>query len=119
MYSQVLNYKMDSTCMIKHVKEDQVMHDTPVDQQNQDGSPISAKNLNHWIGRWCQGGTPNFHGSLSLGKQSRKSNTPPDCLEGQFPSIQAMAMMGRVMNKLRPCELQKKGPSVVWKTEGL
>lgn len=114
MHSQVLDYKMDSTRTIKHVKEDQLM-----DQQNKDGSSISAKNLNHWIGRWCQGGTPNFHGSLSLGKQSRKSNTPPDCLEGQFPSIAAMAMMGRVMNKLRPCELEKKGPSVVWKTEGL
>lgn len=119
MYSQVLDYKRDNTCMIKHVKEDQLMHDTPMERQNQEMSPISTKNLNHWIGRWCQGGTPNFHGSLSLGKQSRKSNTPPDCLEGQFPSIAAMAMMGRVMNKLRPCELEKKGPSVVWKTEGL
>uniref|UniRef100_A0ACD5VGU0 Uncharacterized protein n=2 Tax=Avena sativa TaxID=4498 RepID=A0ACD5VGU0_AVESA len=119
MYRQVLDHNRDSTCMIKHVKEDILMHDTLLDQQNQDGSPISAKSLNHWIGRWCQGGTPNFHGSLSLGKQSRKSNTPPDCLEGQFPSIAAMAMMGRVMNKLRPCELEKKGPSVVWKTDGL
>lgn len=119
VFGQVLDYKRDSACMIKQVKEDQVVHETLMDQQNQDASPMSTKSLNHWIGRWCQGGSPSFHGASSPGKQSRKSNTPPDCLEGQFPSIAAMAMMGRVMNKLRPCELEKRGPSVVWKTEGL
>ncbi|KQK09239.1 uncharacterized protein LOC100844984 [Brachypodium distachyon] len=119
MFGEVLDYKRDRTSMIKHVKEDQLMHETSMEQENQDLSSISAKSLNDWIGRWCQGGTPSFHGTSSLGKQSRKSTSPPDCLEGQFPSIAAMAMMGRVMNKLRPCELQKRGPSVVWNTEGL
>jgi hypothetical protein len=44
---------------------------------------------------------------------------PPDHLEGQFSSIVAMAMMGQVMNNLRPQELQRRGPSVVRKAYGL
>ncbi|KAG8055816.1 hypothetical protein GUJ93_ZPchr0001g30718 [Zizania palustris] len=117
VFGRVFDYESNNTAVIKHVK------DTPtcerlVDQQNQEGSPMPAKTLNRWIGRWCRGGTPVFHGAWNLERQA-KSNIPNDDLEGQFPSIAAMAMMGRVMNKLRPCELQKRGPSVVWRTEGL
>ncbi|KAL5226649.1 hypothetical protein ABZP36_014914 [Zizania latifolia] len=118
VFGRVFDHESNnSTAVIKHGK------DTPtcerlVDQQNQEGSPMPAKTLNRWIGRWCRGGTPVFHGASNLERQAN-SNIPNDELEGQFPSIAAMAMMGRVMNKLRPCELQKRGPSVVWRTEGL
>jgi hypothetical protein len=44
---------------------------------------------------------------------------PPDDIEGQFPSIAALAMMGSVMNKLQPRELQRRGPLVAWKMQGL
>ncbi|KAF8676276.1 hypothetical protein HU200_047148 [Digitaria exilis] len=93
VFGQELNFDMENADMIKQAKEVQL--------------------------RWCQGGTPISHGASNIEKQSPKFNVPPDDLEGQFPSIAAMAMMGRTMNKLRPCELQKRGPSVVWKTQGL
>ncbi|KAF8696056.1 hypothetical protein HU200_036944 [Digitaria exilis] len=93
VFGQELNFDMGKADMIKQAKEVQL--------------------------RWCQGGTPISHGASNIEKQSPKFNVPPDDLEGQFPSIAAMAMMGRTMNKLRPCELQKRGPSVVWKTQGL
>ncbi|KAF8716279.1 hypothetical protein HU200_026564 [Digitaria exilis] len=86
-------------------------------QDKQERSPVPAKSMNSWIGRWCQGGNPVFHEDSGKGRQATKPDQPAEELEGQFPSIAAMAMMGRVMNKLRPCEHQKKGPFVVWKTD--
>ncbi|EAY75413.1 hypothetical protein OsI_03316 [Oryza sativa Indica Group] len=118
VFGQVFDCDSDSTGMINHVKNKLICKGL-TDQQSQEGSPMSAKSLNRWIGRWCRGGTPVFHGTSNLERQEAKSGMPSDDLEGQFPSIAAMAMMGRVMNKLRPCELQKRGPSVVWRTEGL
>ncbi|KAL6615820.1 hypothetical protein ACP70R_038090 [Stipagrostis hirtigluma subsp. patula] len=116
---QKLDYDIGNTDVINHVEEDQLRYGRLMNQQDQEGPPISTKSLNRWIGRWCQDGTPIFHGASNIEKQTSKSNSPSDDLEGQFPSIAAMAMMGRVMSKLRPCELQKKGPSVVWTTQGL
>ncbi|CAL4909449.1 unnamed protein product [Urochloa decumbens] len=86
-------------------------------QDKQERSPVPAKSMNSWIGRWCRGGTSFFHEDPGQGRQETKPDQPSEELEGQFPSIAAMAMMGRVMNKLRPCEHKKKGPFVVWKTD--
>ncbi|CAO2204411.1 unnamed protein product [Urochloa humidicola] len=119
VFGQELNFDMGKAVMINQAKEVQLRYGRLINQQNLQGSLISAKSLNSWIGRWCQGGTPIYHGTSNVEKQTSKLNVLPDDLEGQFPSIAAMAMMGRAMNKLRPCELQKRGPSVVWKTQGL
>lgn len=35
----------------------------------------------------------------------------------QFPSIAAMALMGKAMNGFRPCEFRKRGSIVVWNTK--
>ncbi|CAM0152347.1 unnamed protein product [Urochloa decumbens] len=119
VFGQELNFDMGKADMINQAKEVQLRYGRLITQKNLEGSLISEKSLNSWIGRWCQGGTPIYHGTSNVEKQTSKLNVPPDDLEGQFPSIAAMAMMGRAMNKLRPCELQKRGPSVVWKTQGL
>ncbi|CAL4974676.1 unnamed protein product [Urochloa decumbens] len=119
VFGQELNFDMGKADMINQAKEVQLRYGRLMNQQNLEGSLISAKSLNSWIGRWCQGGTPIYHGTSNVEKQTSKLTVPHDDLEGQFPSIAAMAMMGRAMNKLRPCELQKRGPSVVWKTQGL
>ncbi|TVU35485.1 hypothetical protein EJB05_17376 [Eragrostis curvula] len=113
VFGEDLGCDTGKTGMISHVKEDQPGYGRLINQQNREGSPISSKSLNHWIGRWCQGGTPLFHATSKVEKQTPKLNMPPYDLEGQFPSIAAMAMMGRVMNKLQPRELEKRGPSVV------
>ncbi|RCV16656.1 hypothetical protein SETIT_3G155700v2 [Setaria italica] len=104
--------------MIGCAKEDQGLDEGNNElQDKQERTSVPAKSMNSWIGRWCQGGTSVFHEDLGQGRQERKPDQPSEELEGQFPSIAAMAMMGRVMNKLRPCEHQKKGPFVVWKTD--
>lgn len=119
VFGRELNFDMEKADMISQAKEVQLRYGRLINQQNLKGSLISAKSFNRWIGRWCQGSTPISHGASNVEKETLKFNTPPDDLEGQFPSIAAMAMMGRAMNKLRPCELQKRAPSVVWKTHGL
>lgn len=101
---------------IDGVKEDQALDEGNKLLDKQERSPIAAKSMNTWIGRWCQGGTPVFHEDPGQTRHGTEPDQPSEEL-GQFPSIAAMAMMGRVMNKLRPCEHQKKGPLVVWKTD--
>uniref|UniRef100_A0A0D9WJF7 Uncharacterized protein n=1 Tax=Leersia perrieri TaxID=77586 RepID=A0A0D9WJF7_9ORYZ len=80
-------------------------------------SPTPSKSDNPWIGRWCQGGVPVYHEDYP---DQRKEETKPDLvsgeLEGQFPSIAAMAMMGRAMSKVRPCQQERRGSFMVWKT---
>ena len=118
VFGQEVNFDIKKADVINQAKEVQLRYGRLINKQNLKGSLISAKNLNRWIGRWCQGSAPISHGASNVEKQTLKFNTPPDGLEGQFPSIAAMAMTGRAMNKLRPCELQKRGPSVAWKTQG-
>ncbi|PUZ64891.1 hypothetical protein GQ55_3G179200 [Panicum hallii var. hallii] len=104
--------------MIGRAKADQSLDEGNNELQDKRGrSPVPAKSMSSWIGRWCQGGTSVFHEDPCQGRQATKHDQPSEELEGQFPSIAAMAMMGRVMNKLRPCEHQKQGPFVVWKTD--
>ncbi|XP_031130364.1 uncharacterized protein LOC116032101 isoform X2 [Ipomoea triloba] len=51
--------------------------------------------------------------------RSSKLVEPPEQLEKkQFPSIAAMALMGKAMKGFQPCEFQKKGSFVVWNTNG-
>ncbi|KAI4298330.1 hypothetical protein L6164_031903 [Bauhinia variegata] len=37
----------------------------------------------------------------------------------EFPSIAAMALMGKAMGSLHACEFRKKGAVVVWNTRGM
>jgi hypothetical protein len=108
--------RTDNEELIDIVKDDKVsdegikLHDNPK-------SHVPAKSMNYWIGRLCEGGTPVFHGDQGQQRQATKPDQASEELRGQFPSIAAMAMMGRAMNKIRPWKYQKKGPFVVWKTE--
>ncbi|KAE8686438.1 hypothetical protein F3Y22_tig00111061pilonHSYRG00002 [Hibiscus syriacus] len=71
----------------------------------------------YWIHRWCR-------------RRNESSNTKPEALvlcepqtstatfdeleKKQFPSIAAMALMGKVMNGFHHCEFRIKGSSIVW-----
>ncbi|CAD6332936.1 unnamed protein product [Miscanthus lutarioriparius] len=116
-FDMALPCNRTDTGAIDRVKEDQSLDEGKKLQEKQERTPILEKSVNSWIGRWCQGGTPVYHEDPGQGRQATKPGRLSEELEGQFPSIAAMAMMGRAMNKLRPCEHQKKGPFVVWKTD--
>jgi len=116
-FDMALPCNRTDTGAIDRVKEDQSLDEGKKLQETQERTPILEKSVNSWIGRWCQGGIPVFHEDPGQGRQATKPGRLSEELEGQFPSIAAMAMMGRAMNNLRPCEHQKKGPFVVWKTD--
>ncbi|KAJ6368685.1 hypothetical protein OIU78_001126 [Salix suchowensis] len=73
--------------------------------------------LSHvWVQRW-------FHNpSASLKKKTgaavvsepESSEAALDFQKKQFPSIAAMALMGKAMNGFCPCEFRRSGSSVVW-----
>ncbi|CAL0334160.1 unnamed protein product [Lupinus luteus] len=76
--------------------------------------------LSHpWIRRWYhnQDVCPQKRHELSEFHEP-SSNTQEEFQKKQFPSIAAMAMMGKAMNCLNPCELMEKGPVVVWNMKG-
>ena len=80
--------------------------------------PVEARCVRCRIGRLCQGGGA----PVSLGEpDERRTTAKPDVaareLGGHFPSIKAMAMIGRMMSKARPLDYQRKGPCVMWKAE--
>ncbi|KAF0926276.1 hypothetical protein E2562_022103 [Oryza meyeriana var. granulata] len=97
-------------------KEEQGLYEGVKIQGVRETSPVLEKNDNRWIGRWCPGGVPVYHEDVP---DQRKNETKPDLssggLEGQFPSITAMAMMGRAMSKVRPCQQERRGSFMVWK----
>lgn len=59
-----------------------------------------------WIRRWCHGQHQTVKVPVATERFEKKI----------FPSIAAMALMGKAMNGYRPCEFTKKGNFVVWKT---
>ncbi|XP_004507460.1 uncharacterized protein [Cicer arietinum] len=79
--------------------------------------------LSHpWIRRWSHNRATcsKKRCELSEPREPKSSNTVPDELQNkQFPSIAAMALMGKAMNCLNASELTKKGPVVVWNTKRL
>ncbi|CAM0954059.1 unnamed protein product [Alopecurus aequalis] len=79
---------------------------------------VAARSVHCWLGRLCKGGRVAPVSHEGRHQRMQKPDAPARELRGHFPSIKAMAMMGRVMSKVRPLDRQRKGPCVMWKTEG-
>lgn len=111
-----------------HGKEEMAADRSKILSQN--GESLSADLLkkdndkllsNPWIRRWC-------HNRAAT--QQKKPEAVVACEPKstmmefgkvqfkQFPSIAAMALMGKTMNGFQQCEFQRKGSSVVWNTKG-
>lgn len=74
-----------------------------------------------WIRRWCRNpsATPQKKPETVMVCEPQSSNSAfEDLEERQFPSIAAMALMGKAMKGFQPCEFQKRGSFVVWNTRG-
>lgn len=74
--------------------------------------------LSHsWIQRWQHNGSSSTKNksSTTMFCDPQSSNLTLKGLQNeQFPSIAAMALMGRAMSGFKPCELQKRGSLTVW-----
>ncbi|XP_073007636.1 uncharacterized protein [Typha latifolia] len=126
LLGSVINYNRSNSELMKYIKE-QKGPDKKTELPNDcaGSSGVSVKSMQSWIGRWCRCDNPReardqANVPTTLLSDPEKSNMVPENLEGRhFPSIAAMAMMGKAMNKFRPCEFQRRGTSVVWNTEAV
>ncbi|KAG6651748.1 uncharacterized protein LOC122312464 [Carya illinoinensis] len=78
--------------------------------------------LSHpWIRRWCHNrvASPQKRPEAVVVCEPQCSKATLDGFQKkQFPSIAAMALMGKAMCGFPPCEYTKRGPFVVWNTKG-
>lgn len=79
--------------------------------------------LSHpWIQRWSHNRAAcpkKMHESVENHEPKSSNSVKEQFKNKQFPSIAAMALMGKAMNCLNPSELTKKGPVMVWNTKRL
>ncbi|KAL6007175.1 hypothetical protein ACLOJK_032671 [Asimina triloba] len=73
-----------------------------------------------WIYRWQrrQKGTEHAGPVPPMVMCEPESSNAADIQRKQFPSIAAMALVGKAVSNFRPCEFRKRGSLVVWNTEG-
>lgn len=77
--------------------------------------------LSHsWIKRWRHAQNTSSKNKTVPTESSETPKASHDHFEKKtFPSIAAMALMGKAMNGFRPCEFTKKGSFIVWNTNDL
>ncbi|KAL7082731.1 hypothetical protein ACP275_14G120300 [Erythranthe tilingii] len=77
--------------------------------------------LSHaWIKRWRKNRlelTETKPETVVICEPNSSKLSLDDLQKKQFPSIAAMALMGKAMNGLKSCEHQKRGPLTVWNTK--
>ncbi|KAF8405255.1 hypothetical protein HHK36_010156 [Tetracentron sinense] len=134
LFSEVMNYRRTSPDpkLGKHLGKGQMgLDQTMVLLRNSEPSSTDSVKedrdimLSHsWIRRWCRNQTaapqtPQMKSTTVVVCEPQSSKTASDEFQGkQFPSIDAVALMGKAMNGFRPCEFRKRGSFVVWNTEG-
>ncbi|EHA8590546.1 hypothetical protein COCNU_scaffold020205G000020 [Cocos nucifera] len=124
LFSRVLNYSKPSSDLIKCLQEQQKHDKTMLSPHNGvHSSGVSVKEMQIWIRRWCCNSPQAAPVQAKLATpalcEPENSKVVPQNFDGkQLPSIAAMALMGKAMNNFRPCEFQRRGFSVVWRTEG-
>jgi hypothetical protein len=93
---------------LKHDISGNALMLNPKQSKHENSNPcwVSEQQVKSWIQRWCVKKVPPGEGENFVVQEELQ--------ERQFPSIHAMAMMGKAMNKIRPGEFEKRGPSVVW-----
>ncbi|MQL92499.1 hypothetical protein Taro_025122 [Colocasia esculenta] len=124
LFSRVMNYTRSSSfTMAKCLQERQQFQKTKLLLRNGE-SPIEPSKESHpWIQRWCQKvvetGCPRTRKAIEVLYEPENAKQLPENLEGKlFPSLAAMALMGKAFNNFRPCEFRRRGSSLVWNTEG-
>ncbi|GAV58249.1 hypothetical protein CFOL_v3_01783 [Cephalotus follicularis] len=79
--------------------------------------------LSHsWIQRWCRNKSatsPQKKADVVVVCEPLSSSREAidDFQKKQYPSIAAMALMGKAMTGFRPCEFKNRGSFVVWTTK--
>ncbi|XP_023006865.1 F-box protein At2g16365-like [Cucurbita maxima] len=71
-----------------------------------------------WIRRLCHNRSTSSERNLETAVVHKSQCSRP-ILNKPMPSIAAMALMGKTVTGLQPCEFIRRGSSLVWNTEGI
>ncbi|CAI0437980.1 unnamed protein product [Linum tenue] len=89
---------------------------------NGKGKTLDAIHSHPWIRRWCRDPITSVarKPDCVMASESRaaKWGAADDLPRKQFPSIAAMALMGKAMTGFRPCEFRKRGCLILWSNKG-
>lgn len=124
LLSRVMNYsRSNSFTLAGCLQECQQFQKTMLLLRNHDSPVESLKESHPWVQRWCQKSEetarPKTRKPIEVLCEPEMTKPLPENLEGQlFPSLAAMALMGKAINNFRPCEFRRRGSSFVWNTEG-
>lgn len=110
LLAKVVNYNRS----ISELPDYQQLDKTTLVPKNSDCSPNNSAKVIPWIRRWCKNGQDTALPAPVL-CEPENSKVPSEKFEAkQFPSLAAMALMGKQVINFRPCEFRKRGPIVVW-----
>ncbi|XP_059647658.1 uncharacterized protein LOC132293978 [Cornus florida] len=124
-FNRIMKGNISSSEMILgtcHDKESMVLDQTATLLGDGESSSINKSKagrdamLSHfWIQRWCHNANLQKKPKAVAVCEPQSSKVPFDELhKKQFPSIAAMALMGKAMSCFQPCEFQKRGSFIVW-----
>ncbi|XP_058759027.1 uncharacterized protein LOC131632261 isoform X1 [Vicia villosa] len=108
--------------------EGQTVLEPPLVLSNAESSFTEAKEaveitLSHpWIQRWSHNRaacSKKRHKTVENHDPKSSNSTAGEVKNKPFPSVAAMALLGKAMNSLNPSQLTKKGPVIVWNMKGL
>lgn len=111
LLAKVVNYNRS----ISEFPECQQIDKTTFLPKSGECSAGDSEKIIPWIRRWCRSSQETA--SLTPGLcEPENSKVPPEKFEAkQFPSLAAMALMGKQVANFRPCEFRKRGSTTVWK----
>ncbi|XP_017970832.1 PREDICTED: uncharacterized protein LOC18607756 [Theobroma cacao] len=116
----------DATVCGSHVRPELALDQTAMLLKNGDSTSSDSLRKSQdrrlsrsWIQRWCRhrAASPNKKPEAVVLCEPQSAKATLDELEKKrFPSIAAMALMGKAMSVFRPCEFRRSGSLIVWST---
>jgi len=111
LLARVVNYNRS----ISDLPECQQLDKTTFFPKNSECFPGDSTKLMPWIRRWCRS-SQGTASSTPVLCEPENSKVLPETFEAkQFPSLAAMALMGKQVTNFRPCEFHIRGSTTVWK----
>ncbi|XWS62770.1 hypothetical protein CRYUN_Cryun06bG0039300 [Craigia yunnanensis] len=129
MFSKIMNCiktSSEPTVHRSHVRSQLELDQTAMLLKNSDSTSSDSVRKSReislscsWIHRWCRhrAASPNKKPDAVVLCEPQSSKATLDGLQKkQFPSIAAMALMGKAMSGFHTCEFRKRGSLIVWST---
>lgn len=105
-------------------KEKQAVHSKKLTTSSRFSSGVSMENFCTWIQRWCCKNTQKNEAVAAAATpvscqaaNSHLTQSHKAMKQQQFPSLAAMALVGRVIKQFHTCVFHRVGSSVVWNIE--